>query len=133
MVLGTENLDNILKKLLVKNLGVKAAAIVSREGLPIASAVSKRIDETRIAAMTSALFSLGRQSIMELGEENLDEIFIQGSDGQLLLVSFGDYGILLLSTEDGFEGFEKNVFSRLGPFKPPGSSATASTIEEDLE
>lgn len=129
----TENLDDILKKLLAANLKVKAAVIVSIEGLPIASDIPKGVDETRIAAMTSALFSLGVRLIMELGERDLDEIFIKSSDGQLLVVRSGSYAIMLLSVEEGFDRIGLNRFSRLGPFKPPGSSAAASTIEENLE
>ena len=47
----TENLDDILKKLLSAIPEVKAAAIVSAEGLPIASALPQGVDETRIAAI----------------------------------------------------------------------------------
>ncbi|MEJ2251934.1 MAG: roadblock/LC7 domain-containing protein [Candidatus Lokiarchaeota archaeon] len=37
---------------------VKSAAIVSVEGLPIASALPQDIDETRVSAMTAAILSL---------------------------------------------------------------------------
>lgn len=43
-----ETLDGILKQLLTAIPEVKAAAIVSVEGLPIASALPQNIDETRI-------------------------------------------------------------------------------------
>ncbi|MFX1456274.1 MAG: roadblock/LC7 domain-containing protein, partial [Promethearchaeota archaeon] len=54
---NTEILDELLDKLLSAKLGVGAAVLVSREGLPIASAISRGTDETRIASITSALFS----------------------------------------------------------------------------
>lgn len=44
----TESLDDILKKLLAAIPEVKSAAIVSAEGLPIASALPQGVDETRI-------------------------------------------------------------------------------------
>lgn len=44
----SENLDDILKKLLSAIPEVRAAAIVSAEGLPIASALPQGVDETRI-------------------------------------------------------------------------------------
>ncbi|MFW9968862.1 MAG: roadblock/LC7 domain-containing protein [Candidatus Odinarchaeota archaeon] len=132
-----ENLDDILDiiywKLFTANLKVKAWAIVSTEGLPIASAIPRGVDEGRIAVLTSGLFSLGTRSIMEVGRGDMDEVFIKCSGGQILVVPFGDYGSMVLSTEDGFEGFGRNVLGRLGSFKPAGSSALASTIEEDLE
>ncbi|MCK5159079.1 MAG: roadblock/LC7 domain-containing protein, partial [Candidatus Heimdallarchaeota archaeon] len=38
---------------------IEAAAVVSVEGLPIASALPRDIEETRLAAMTAAMLSLG--------------------------------------------------------------------------
>ncbi len=49
----TDSLEDILSKLLSAIPEVKAAAIVSAEGLPIASALPQGVDETRIAAMTA--------------------------------------------------------------------------------
>ena len=43
-----ETLDDLLRKLLGAIPEVKAAAIVSAEGLPIASALPQGVDETRI-------------------------------------------------------------------------------------
>ena len=63
-----ETLDDILKKLLAAIPEVKAAAIVSVEGLPIASALPAGIDETRIAAMTAAILSLGERAIHEMAK-----------------------------------------------------------------
>ncbi|MFX1496969.1 MAG: roadblock/LC7 domain-containing protein, partial [Promethearchaeota archaeon] len=45
-------INELLKKLLAAIPEVKAAAIVSAEGLPIASALPRNVDETRLAAMT---------------------------------------------------------------------------------
>lgn len=43
-----ETLDDLLRKLLGAIPEVKAAAIVSAEGLPIASALPQGVDKTRI-------------------------------------------------------------------------------------
>ena len=59
-----ETLDDLLRKLLGAIPEVKAAAIVSAEGLPIASALPQGVDETRIAAMTAALLSLSERAII---------------------------------------------------------------------
>jgi predicted regulator of Ras-like GTPase activity (Roadblock/LC7/MglB family) len=126
----TEHLDDILKRLLAANLEIRAAVIVSTEGLPIASAIPRGTDEARIAAMTSALFSLGRMSIIEAGKGNFDQVQIKGSDGYLLVAPVGSYAIMLLSTTGGFDKFDFNIFSH-PPFKPPGSSS-AAIVEKDL-
>lgn len=93
-----ETLDDILKKLLAAIPEVKAASIVSVEGLPIASALPVEIDETRIAAMTAALLSLGERAIHEMAKGDFEQIFIKGTDGYLLVLQAGMNAVLTVST-----------------------------------
>jgi len=94
----TENLDDILKKLLAAIPEVKAAAIVSAEGLPIASALPQGVDETRIAAMTAALLSLAERSVIEMDKGEFDQLYVKGSDGYLLVLQAGSNAVLTVST-----------------------------------
>ena len=94
----TENLDDILKKLLSAIPEVKAAAIVSAEGLPIASALPQGVDETRIAAMTAALLSLAERSVIEMEKGEFDQLYVKGSDGYLLVLQAGPNAVLTVST-----------------------------------
>lgn len=130
----TEILDELLDKLLSAKLGVGAAVLVSREGLPIASAISRCTDETRITSITSALFSLGRMSVIEMKNGNFDQICIKckGSEGYIIVVPVGDFMIMLLSTTKQIEKLDSNFFTRLGPFNPPGSSGATATAEKEL-
>jgi len=93
-----ETLDIILKKLLSAIPEVKAAAIVSVEGLPIASALPQGIDETRIAAMTAALLSLAERAIQEMRKGDFEQIYVKGTDGYLLVLSAGQNAVLTVST-----------------------------------
>ncbi|KKN25760.1 hypothetical protein LCGC14_0881450 [marine sediment metagenome] len=94
----TENLDEILKKLLAAIPEVVSAAIVSAEGLPIASALPAGIDETRIAAMTAALLSLAERSVIELNKGIFEQLYIKGDDGYLLVLQAGPNAVLTVST-----------------------------------
>ncbi|MFX1308097.1 MAG: roadblock/LC7 domain-containing protein [Promethearchaeota archaeon] len=94
----TDNLDDILKKLLAAIPEVKAAAIVSAEGLPIASALPQGVDETRIAAMTAALLSLAERSVIEMEKGEFDQLYVKGSDGYLLVLQAGPNAVLTVST-----------------------------------
>jgi len=94
----TDSLDDILKKLLAAIPEVKAAAIVSAEGLPIASALPQGVDETRIAAMTAALLSLAERSVIELDKGEFDQLYVKGSDGYLLVLQAGPNAVLTVST-----------------------------------
>ncbi|MFX0186599.1 MAG: roadblock/LC7 domain-containing protein [Candidatus Hodarchaeota archaeon] len=93
-----ETLDVILKKLLSAIPEVKAAAIVSVEGLPIASALPQGIDETRIAAMTAALLSLAERAIQEMRKGDFEQVYVKGTDGYLLVLAAGQNAVLTVST-----------------------------------
>ena len=92
-----ENLDDILKKLLSAIPEVRAAAIVSAEGLPIASALPQGVDETRIAAMTAAL-SLAERAVIEMDKGEFDQLYVKGSEGYLLVLGAGPNAVLTVST-----------------------------------
>jgi predicted regulator of Ras-like GTPase activity (Roadblock/LC7/MglB family) len=93
-----ENLDEILKKLLAAIPEVRAAAIVSAEGLPIASALPQGVDETRIAAMTAALLSLAERAVIEMDKGEFDQLYVKGSEGYLLVLGAGPNAVLTVST-----------------------------------
>ena len=90
--------SSILNKLLGAIPEVKSAAIVSAEGLPIASALPQGIDETKIAAMTAALLSLSEMAIIEMNKGDFDQIYIKGSEGYLLVMQAGPNAVLTVST-----------------------------------
>ena len=94
----SENLDSILKKLLAAIPEVKAAAIVSAEGLPIASALPQGVDETRIAAMTAALLSLSERAVIEMEKGEFDQLYVKGTEGYLLVLQAGPNAVLTVST-----------------------------------
>ncbi|MFX0073377.1 MAG: roadblock/LC7 domain-containing protein [Candidatus Hermodarchaeota archaeon] len=93
-----DTLDEILKKLLTAIPEVKAAAIVSVEGLPIASALPQGVDETRIAAMTAALLSLAERAALEMNKGDFEQVYVKGSSGYLLVLSAGQNAVLTVST-----------------------------------
>jgi predicted regulator of Ras-like GTPase activity (Roadblock/LC7/MglB family) len=93
-----ETLDTILKKLLSAIPEVNAAAIVSVEGLPIASALPQGVDETRIAAMTAALLSLAERTALEMNKGEFEQVYVKGSSGYLLVLSAGQNAVLTVST-----------------------------------
>ncbi|MFX1258986.1 MAG: roadblock/LC7 domain-containing protein [Promethearchaeota archaeon] len=71
---------------------------MSVEGLPIASALPQGVDETRIAAMTAAILSLGERAALEMNKGDLEQIYVKGSDGYMLVLSAGPNAVLTVST-----------------------------------
>ncbi len=94
---SSETLDDILKKLLASIPEVKAASIVSVEGLPIASALPRNVDETRVAAMTAAMLSLGERAAQEFEKGDMEQVFVRGVDGYILVMGAGPNAVLTVS------------------------------------
>ncbi|MFX1376288.1 MAG: roadblock/LC7 domain-containing protein [Promethearchaeota archaeon] len=105
----TETLDDILKKLLNAIPEVRAAAIVSAEGLPIASALPQGVDETRIAAMIAAVQIISERAVEELARGNLKRVAIEGVDGLIHLSKAGKNAILVLSAPLDFSEFRRRA------------------------
>ena len=131
-----DSLDDLLKKLLGAIPEVKAAAIVSAEGLPIASALPQGVDETRFAAMTAALLSLSEKAIIEMNKGEFVQLYIKGSDGYLLILQAGLNAVLaVLTSKDvrlGLLNFKiPDFFGGLTPFPtiPPDPPASAGSIK----
>lgn len=93
-----KNLEALLHLFLIKNPSINAAAVITTEGLPIISAISYRLDETRIAAMSATLLSLAERAIKEMERGNFHELFIKGTEGYIILVQAGPHAVLMLST-----------------------------------
>lgn len=71
-----------------------ASAVVSVDGLTMASALPGDVEEDRVAAMSAAMLSLGERIANELGRGNLDEVYIRGEEGFVLLTAIGDEAVL---------------------------------------
>lgn len=93
-----KNLEALLHMFLLKNPNINAAAVITTEGLPILSAISHRLDETRIAAMSATLLSLAERAIEEMERGDFNELFIKGTEGYLILTQAGPHAVLMLST-----------------------------------
>ncbi|MFX1297846.1 MAG: roadblock/LC7 domain-containing protein [Promethearchaeota archaeon] len=93
-----ENLDDVLKKLLAAIPEIKAAAITSLEGLPIASALPLNMDETRVAVMNAVLLAITKYLIFEMKEGEFHQISIKGRDGYYIVLPCGANAIIAFST-----------------------------------
>ncbi len=77
-----------------KTPDVEASAVVSVDGLTIAAALPSSVEEDRVSAMSAAMLSLGERIAGELGRGSLDEVYIHGDDGYVLLTSIGNGAVL---------------------------------------
>jgi predicted regulator of Ras-like GTPase activity (Roadblock/LC7/MglB family) len=90
-----ERLSAALEEFLAVSPDVDAAAIVSSDGLPIASALPMDVAEDRLAAMSAALLTLGDKAAEGLGKGDLQQVFVEGSKGYVVLMSAGNHAVLV--------------------------------------
>ncbi len=73
---------------------IEASAIVSVDGLIMASALQQGAEEDRVSAMSAAMLSLGERIAQELGRGQLEQVYIKGDKGFIVLISIGDEAVL---------------------------------------
>ena len=73
---------------------IEASAVVSVDGLIIASALQQGVEEDRVSAMSAAMLSLGERIAGELGRASLEQVYIKGDAGAIVLTSIGDEAVL---------------------------------------
>lgn len=74
---------------------IEAAALVTVDGLPMASALPDGMNEDRVAAMSAALLSLGERAADGLGRGGLAQVSIEGEDGSVHLLAAGEEAVLV--------------------------------------
>ncbi len=89
-----ERMIERLRDLQVSSPDIEAAAIVSVDGLPIASSLPQGVEEDRVSAMSAAMLSLGERIASELGRGLLDEVYVKGEKGYVILRAVGEEAVL---------------------------------------
>lgn len=89
-------LQDVLQNFVSGTPDVQGAALVSPDGLALASALPAGFDEERTSAMSAAMISLGERIGHELARGSIDRIFVEGEKGYGVLVGCGDDAVLLV-------------------------------------
>jgi predicted regulator of Ras-like GTPase activity (Roadblock/LC7/MglB family) len=94
MASRTEQMVARLRDLQAGTPDIEGSAVVSVDGLIMASSLPADTEEDRVSAMSAAMLSLGERIAQELNRGVLDEIYIKGSNGYVLLMAVGDEAVL---------------------------------------
>ncbi len=73
---------------------IEASAVVSLDGLIMASALPETLSEDRISAMSAAMLSLGEQINKEMGRGALEQLYTKGCNGYVVLLAIGNEAVL---------------------------------------
>ena len=90
----TELMVDRLRDLQSTTPEIEASAVVSVDGLIMASSLPAGIEEDRVSAMSAAMLSLGERISSELGRGMLDQVYVKGKEGYVILMSVGDEAVL---------------------------------------
>lgn len=90
----TELMVEQLRELRRSSPDIEASAIVSIDGLPIASDLPTGVEEDRVSAMSAAMLSLGERIAGELRRGTLDQVYIRGDKGYVILMAVGEEAVL---------------------------------------
>jgi len=102
--------------------GIQGVAVVSTDGLPMASAVDTKMGEAELAALASSMLSIGSTAMENLKKGELDSIYVKCDKGYILLRYSGPLAVVLFITEEN---------ARLGPLLLE-LKRTAKRLEEML-
>ncbi len=83
-----------LRELQASSPDIEASAIVSVDGLSIASSLPQDVEEDRVSAMSAAMLSLGERIASELGRGTLNQVYIKGESGFVILTDIGEEAVL---------------------------------------
>lgn len=97
----TDLMVNCLREMQAASPDIEASAVVSVDGLIMASALPADVEEDRVSAMSAAMLSLGERISGELGRGGLAQVYIRGTDGYVLLSSVGQEAVLTALAREG--------------------------------
>jgi uncharacterized protein len=96
MAINTEKLGHILQNFVATTTDVQGAAMVTPDGLPLATSLPGAMDDERVSAMSAAMLSLGERIGKELARGDIDRIYVEGDEGFSILTSCGEDAVFLV-------------------------------------
>jgi len=79
--------------------GIRAWMLLSKEGLPISSAVPEGLEEAEIAAMAASILGVADLAAERLDQGTLEEILMTNEKGLVIMRSAGEKAILVLAAK----------------------------------
>ncbi len=96
-----DSMNQVLRALQSSSPDVEACALISEDGLMIASALPQHIEEGRVAGMSATLSMLGARAARELDRGDVEEVLVRGKKGYAVMMTAAQGKLLLaLATEN---------------------------------
>lgn len=98
MAISADLLQSILSDLNATSAAIQASAIVSIDGIVLASVLPENMDADRAGAMSAAMLALGSRTAKELERGKLEQVMIKTAKGYTLMVGAGTDAMLTVIT-----------------------------------
>lgn len=92
------NITKLIKNLASTTPDIEASAVIDNDGLMIASALAKDVDDDAVAAMSAALLGIGERIVRELRRGEFEMVMTKGDQGYVILVRCGREAVLSVLT-----------------------------------
>lgn len=89
----------LLRTLQIRTGGAKSCALVSYDGLTIASVLANGVDADRFGAMCASLLALSSRAAGEVECGELRQVILDGAQGPMLLTRAGTTGLLAVASD----------------------------------
>ncbi len=96
-----EELNRILLRLQTSSTDFEGCAVVSSDGLMIASLLPREQEENLSAAMSAAMIGMGVKTASELNRGNLKQVMVDGEKGYVIITQAGANTLLLCFVRQG--------------------------------
>jgi len=92
-----DDLNAVLAELKTGSGGdIDACAVISDDGLTMASALPTHMAEASVSSMCAMMTSMGQRVSVELSRGSLEQIFIKGEAGMVISQHAGEHAVLLV-------------------------------------
>ena len=78
---------------------IDASAVMSGDGLSIASALGDGVDDDRFGAMCASLLALADRTVKEISRGDLKQVLVEGTEGSMLIVRINEKAVLAVSAQ----------------------------------
>ena len=90
---------SLLRNLAAANPDIESSAVISTDGLVIATVLHEGVDPDRFGAMCASLLALAERAAGEVNRGRLKQTLVEGEQGSMLLVQAGDEAVLAIAAK----------------------------------
>ena len=87
----------ILRRLNSISSDIEASAVISVDGISIASVLGDGVDPDRFGAMCASLLALADRTAKEISRGDLKQVLVEGTTGSMLVVRISELAVLAVA------------------------------------